>query len=291
MGTSSEITAGASLGLEWLPTTRMSPWRRGWLSPAIATPTRTSHTSVLGITPILPSRRRFLVHQCPKRRKFFRRRRWWKRGQKRRKNLRNKRQCRPTKLLVPRPRWFARPHRQQRWITWKHHLQQCAPRRPRRFFASRPEPPKNLPLTPRKQHRPKRRLLVWLLVRLVSDAAFVCQRRRSLNNRLVDCCMWSIHRCCCGIIHWFHASSILCAVFGVSLRTDSFFIRYVRHAFLIDPTSFHALSHKSPFFHFTVVLETTTFAMTLNLLNKIFLVTAGRYENISTCNNHHVCDQ
>jgi hypothetical protein len=29
---------------------------------------------------------------------------------------------------------------------------------------------------------------------------FVCQRRRSLNNRSVDCCMWSIHPCRCGII-------------------------------------------------------------------------------------------
>ena len=69
-------------------------------------------------------------------------------------------------------------------------------------------------------------------------------------------------------------------------RSDSFNLHQVRlrHAFTIDPTLLKALYNNSPFCSlYRVVLESTTLAMTLNLLNKTFSLTAWSYENNSTC--------
>jgi hypothetical protein len=81
-------------------------------------------------------------------------------------------------------------------------------------------------------------------------------------------------------------------IFTGHAQIHSIYIRYVyvMHLRLIRLFWKHYLTIP-PFLHFTIFLESTTFAMTLNLLNKKNVVTAWFYEINSTCNNHHVYDQ
>jgi hypothetical protein len=66
-----------------------------------------------------------------------------------------------------------------------------------------------------------------------------------------------------------------------ALHTDPLFNRYVRHT--LQPIQlFQSTLTNPPFLDFTVLLESTTFARTLILLKKYFLVMAWSCENNST---------
>ncbi len=172
------------------------------------------------------------------------------------------------KWLVPKPWQSARPHYQKSLLTWKH-LQKA-------LFLVRP------------------------LARL-SDEVFLCTNQRSLTNWSVGCCFsgwwhWSCILCHCGTVSWLHVWSILFADLSEpiflwtddrvvssprALRAYPLFNRYVRPRVMTNPTlSKHYLTNP-PFLDFTVVLDSTTFATTLILLNNYFIVTAWSCENNS----------
>ncbi len=220
MGTSSGITAGASWDWEWLPTIPTSRWPRGWPFRGIPMPHPILHTSEPVTTRTLPFKRPYLEPHCPTKRIYLKRGPRQKKGWEwQKKSSRKLPQSQRKLLRSQKPRPFAKLRLRKSLLTWKL-------RRITRFRILMP------------------------LARL-RDEVFASPRQRKPSNPLVGCCFsgcwhWSHYLRHCG--HRFFSSTFcsFCALIWANrfswkrtikflwapraLRTDSLFIRYVRHA-------------------------------------------------------------